>query len=46
MVNYGVYCSVEGELIFVWIDNFFKGVMKDDGMVIYEVCFIGKGDSG
>ena len=44
--NYGAHRSAEGELTFVWIDNSLKGVTKDDGTVIYEVCFSGKGDTG
>ncbi len=44
--NYGAHRSAEGELTFVWIDNSLKGVTKDDGTAIYEVCFTGKGDSG
>lgn len=44
--NYGAHRSAEGELTFVWIDNSLKGVTKDDGTVLYEVCFSGKGGSG
>lgn len=44
--NYGAHRSAEGELTFVWIDNSLKGVTKDDGTALYEVCFTGKGDSG
>lgn len=44
--NYGSHRSAEGELTFVWIDNSLKGVTKDDGTALYEVCFTGTGDSG
>ncbi|NRB51398.1 MAG: hypothetical protein HRU41_27250 [Saprospiraceae bacterium] len=44
--NYGAHRSAEGELTFVWIDNSLKGVTKDDGTALYEVCFTGKGNTG
>lgn len=44
--NFGAHRSDQGELTFVWIDNSLKGVTKDDGTAVFEVCFTAKGDTG
>jgi len=44
--NFGAHRSAEGELTFVWIDESLKGVTKDDGTAIFEVCFTATGSTG
>lgn len=44
--SFGTHRSDQGELTFVWIDNSLKGVTKDDGTAVFEVCFTAKGDTG
>lgn len=44
--NFGAHRSDQGELTFVWIDNSLKGVTKDDGTAVFEVCFTATGATG
>lgn len=44
--NFGAHRSAEGELTFVWIDESLKGVTKDDGTAVFEVCFTATGATG
>lgn len=44
--SFGTHRSAEGELTSVWIDNSLKGVTREDGSIVFQVCFEAVGNTG
>ncbi len=44
--SFGTHRSTEGELTSVWIDNSLKGVTREDGSIVFQVCFEAIGNMG
>lgn len=44
--SFGAHRSAEGELTSVWIDNSLKGVTREDGSILFQVCFEAVGNTG
>ncbi len=44
--SFGAHRSAEGELTSVWIDNSLGGVTREDGSIVFQVCFEAIGNTG